>query len=221
MNQAHTVAMSNLGHTATLGRPKDLAKRQAILIAAKDLFLQLGYEGSSMDAIAHEAGVSKLTVYNHFQDKENLFTAAIEYHGDSQLPPLDFDLKADMAIETALYNIAIRFQHIIYSKEGLELHRLMCGMTQQNPKMVHNFFLAGPARVLNHMTQLLEQAQQQHKLAVPDSKLAAQQFLSLLSGHQHMRVLFDMEVAPNESAQQQFAQQHIAFFMRAYGCDTI
>ncbi len=208
--------MSNLGHTATLGRPKDLAKRQAILMAAKELFLQLGYEGSSMDAIAQEAGVSKLTVYNHFQDKENLFTAAIEHHGDSQLPPLDFDLKTDMAIETALYNIAIRFQNIIYSKEGLELHRLMCSMTQQNPQLVHNFYNAGPARVLKHMTRLLEQANQQHKLATPNSKLAAERFLSLFCGHQHMRVLFDMEAAPSEAQQQALAHQHIAFFVRAY-----
>ncbi len=208
--------MSNLGHTTTLGRPKDLAKRQAILSAAKDLFLKLGYEGSSMDAIAQEAGVSKLTVYNHFQDKENLFIAAVENHCDNQLPPLDFDLKANMTIETALYNIAIRFQNIIYSKEGLELHRLMCSMTQQNPRLVHNFFHAGPARVLNHMTRLLEQAYQQQKLATANSKLAAEQFLSLFCGHQHMRVLFDMEAAPTDAQQRQLAHQHIEFFVRAY-----
>ena len=50
------------------GRPKDQAKRLAILEAAKTLFMRNGYEGSSMDAIAAEAGVSKLTVYNHFTD---------------------------------------------------------------------------------------------------------------------------------------------------------
>ncbi len=212
--------MSDLSHTATLGRPKDLVKRQAILVAAKDLFLQLGYEGSSMDAIAQEAGVSKLTVYNHFKDKENLFVAAIEHHGDTLLPPLDFDLKADMRIETALYNISVRFQSITYSKEGLELHRLMCSMTQQNPQLVHNFFNAGPARVLKHMTRLLQQANQQHKLATPNSKLAAERFLSLFCGHQHMRVLFEIEAAPSEEQQQQLAHQHIAFFMQAYAAHS-
>ena len=39
------------------GRPKDPAKRLAILEAAKRLFMQNGYDGSSMDAIAAEAGV--------------------------------------------------------------------------------------------------------------------------------------------------------------------
>ena len=60
------------------GRPKDLEKRASILQAAKRLFTTQGFEGTSMDAIASAAGVSKLTVYSHFQDKERLFAAAVE-----------------------------------------------------------------------------------------------------------------------------------------------
>ena len=58
------------------GRPKDLGKRAAILDAAKRLFLVQGFTGVSMDQIAAEAGVSKLTVYSHFGDKESLFADA-------------------------------------------------------------------------------------------------------------------------------------------------
>ena len=47
-----------------------MAKRQAILDAAKSLFLTHGYANTSMDAVATLAGVSKLTVYSHFTDKE-------------------------------------------------------------------------------------------------------------------------------------------------------
>ncbi len=59
------------------GRPKDLGKRASILEAAKRLFLEQGYQGVSMDQIATAAGVSKLTVYSHFGDKETLFSDAI------------------------------------------------------------------------------------------------------------------------------------------------
>src|SRR5690606_22208157 len=57
---------------ASPGRPKDLAKRAAILQAAERMFLQHGFEGVSMDQIAAAAGVSKLTVYSHFGDKDAL-----------------------------------------------------------------------------------------------------------------------------------------------------
>ena len=72
------------------GRPKDPAKRKAILEAAETLFLRNGYDGSSMDAIAAEAGVSKLTVYSHFTDKETLFAFAVKSKCEQQIPELLF-----------------------------------------------------------------------------------------------------------------------------------
>ena len=41
------------------------------------MFTQHGFDGVSMDQIAAEAGVSKLTVYSHFGDKDALFVAAV------------------------------------------------------------------------------------------------------------------------------------------------
>ena len=52
-------------------------KRQAILHAARDLFLQKGYAGASMDEVAAVAGVSKVTIYKHFSDKHTLFVAVV------------------------------------------------------------------------------------------------------------------------------------------------
>ena len=63
--------------SAAPGRPKDPGKGAAILDTAKRLFLALGYEGVSMDQIAADAGVSKLTVYSHFGDKDALFAEAV------------------------------------------------------------------------------------------------------------------------------------------------
>jgi TetR/AcrR family transcriptional repressor of mexJK operon len=51
-------------------------KHAAIAAAALALFARDGYERTSVDAIAAEAGVSKRTVYSHYGDKENLFLLA-------------------------------------------------------------------------------------------------------------------------------------------------
>jgi AcrR family transcriptional regulator len=53
-------------------------KPEQILQGAFQVFLQHGYAGTSMDRVAAEAGVSKHTIYNHFQGKEGLFIALIE-----------------------------------------------------------------------------------------------------------------------------------------------
>ncbi len=52
-------------------------KRDAIARAAVTLFASDGYERTSVDAIAAEAGVSKRTVYSHFGDKESLFLSVV------------------------------------------------------------------------------------------------------------------------------------------------
>ncbi|MEU4194957.1 TetR/AcrR family transcriptional regulator [Kribbella sp. NPDC026611] len=65
-------------------RKKSPAKRAAILAAAMELFLQQGYERTSVDAIAALAGVGKQTVYGHFGDKESLFLAVIAHAREIQ-----------------------------------------------------------------------------------------------------------------------------------------
>ena len=55
------------------GKPKSEIKRKAILNAAKDLFLDLGYEATSMNQIVAKVGGSKGTIYSHFKNKEALF----------------------------------------------------------------------------------------------------------------------------------------------------
>lgn len=53
-------------------------RRPLVLDAAYRLFLQNGFEGTSMDAIAAEAGVSKPVVYDCFASKDDLFTAMLD-----------------------------------------------------------------------------------------------------------------------------------------------
>src|ERR1700753_3833872 len=53
-------------------------KTEKIVEAASQLFLEQGYGAVSMDQIARDAGVSKATVYAHFESKENLFAAIIQ-----------------------------------------------------------------------------------------------------------------------------------------------
>src|SRR4051812_44092620 len=54
------------------------ATKTAILQAARKLFASNGFEATSIDAIAEEAGVAKGAVYHHFASKEELFTRVLE-----------------------------------------------------------------------------------------------------------------------------------------------
>ncbi|MFU2327565.1 TetR/AcrR family transcriptional regulator [Pseudomonas sp. NFX98] len=207
---------NNLSAPNGPGRPKDLVKRQAILDAAKTLFLSKGYANTSMDAVAAEAGVSKLTVYSHFNDKETLFSAAVVAKCEEQLPPLFFELPEGVAVETVLLNIARGFHHLINSDESLNLHRLIMALGSQDPKLSLIFFEAGPQRMLDGMERLLNKVNESGVLSIDKPRNAAEHFFCLLKGAANFRLLFGCGEPLDDEAAESHVLEVVELFMRAY-----
>jgi TetR/AcrR family transcriptional regulator, mexJK operon transcriptional repressor len=202
------------------GRPKDPAKRQAILAAARDLFLGNGYEGSSMDAIAAEAGVSKLTLYSHFKDKEALFAAAVKATCETQLPGTLFKLREDCSIRQVLLEIGCAFHELVISPESIGLHRLMVAMATQNPALSRMFFDAGPQALLVDLEQMLSQAKDLDLLDVPEPMRAAEHFCALIKGVGHFRLLIGYIDQLEAEEARLHVQNCIDVFIRAYAKET-
>ncbi|CAN7483195.1 TetR/AcrR family transcriptional regulator [Pseudomonas sp. LjRoot71] len=201
------------------GRPKDLAKRKAILEAAKTLFLSNGYDGSSMDAIAAEAGVSKLTVYSHFTDKEKLFAEAVKSKCEEQLPELLFELDDEVPLAQVLMSIGRGFNELINSRESVELHRVMVSLAAQDSKLCRMFYEAGPQRVQHGMEELLRQADQSGKLRVPDPLSAADQFFCLIKGGANFRLLIGCGEALQGAEAEAHVRDAVEVFLRAFRAD--
>jgi TetR/AcrR family transcriptional regulator, mexJK operon transcriptional repressor len=198
------------------GRPKDLAKRQAILDAAKRLFLSMGYANTSMDAVATEAGVSKLTVYSHFNDKETLFSAAVMAKCEEQVPSLFYEWPDGVPIEHVLLNIARGFNQLVNSDESLNLHRLIMALGSQDPKLSTIFYEAGPQRMLSGMERLLAKVNQSGALRIDKPRNAAEHFFCLIKGAANFRLLSGCGPAPEPEAAEAHVQEVVGLFMRAY-----
>jgi len=207
---------NNLSAPNGPGRPKDPAKRRAILDAAKTLFLSHGYANTSMDAVAAEAGVSKLTVYSHFNDKETLFSSAVMAKCEEQLPPLFFELPAGIPVENVLLNIARGFHQLINSDESVNLHRLMMALGTQDPKLSQIFFDAGPERMVQGMERLLKRIDETGALSIDLPRNAAEHFFCLLKGAGNFRLLYCCGEPLSEEAAESHVQEVVGLFMRAY-----
>ena len=198
------------------GRPKDLAKREAILEAAKSLFLSLGYTNTSMDAVAAAAGVSKLTVYSHFTDKQTLFGSAVMATCQTQLPELIFELPEGVPLEQVLLNIARGFQALISSDEAVKLSRLIIALGNQDPGFGQYFYEAGPKRVLGEMEALLRSVDQRGLLRIEQPARAAEHFLSLIKGAPDYRLLLGCSPAIEGEQAEAHVRDVVGVFMRAY-----
>lgn len=108
------------------GRPKalsDEAQRRRIVASTRELFLDVGYGGTTMDAVAARCGVSKRTLYRLFPAKTDLFRAMVADHRRSMLAlPRDDD--EDLPLADALAAIFRLDIDEIENRERLAFIRL-------------------------------------------------------------------------------------------------
>ncbi|HEY4293505.1 TetR/AcrR family transcriptional regulator [Luteibacter sp.] len=202
------------------GRPKDMEKRAAILDAAKALFTHGGFAGTSMDAVAASAGVSKLTVYSHFGDKDNLFREVIRAHVQERLPDDLFDFSQGTDIRATLTNIAGRHAAMETNTESVGTFRAILSDCHNggNPRFGRLVWEEGPMRMHKLMQRLLEGAAARGQLDIPDVSRATTQLLALLKGDLLIRRLFGCEDCAVQFAEEVKANALAAvdMFMRAY-----
>lgn len=213
-------AKSPVAKPAGPGRPKDLGKRAAILEAAKRMFTRCGFDGASMDQIAAEAGVSKLTVYSHFGDKETLFGAAVESHCETRLPPSLFEPAPGTPLRERLMTIARAFYAMITSPEAISGHRMLCTPQVAGSPLSELFWEAGPHRVQTSFSALLERRIAAGDLDIdtrdPDAiHRAAAQFFTLLKGEPHAMLVFGCRADKPADIEAHLAAS-VELFLRAY-----
>lgn len=202
------------------GRPKDAAKRRAILDAAKDLFSRLGVDNTSMDAVAAAAGVSKLTVYSHFRNKHELFQQAVAEKCQEYTPPDLFDAHSNKPLPQRLTVIGEAFLNLVLSEEAMDLYRMMAAEARRgDDKLGKLFFAVGPKRTMEQFSVLLEAARKSGDLKVPDVQIAAQHFFCLLKGVHHLRALMGMEKPAGPAARKAHVAEVVNLFLRAYAAD--
>ena len=198
------------------GRPKDLAKRAAILDAAKRMFVQHGFDRVSMDQIAAEAGVSKLTVYSHFGDKDSLFAEAVRAHCEQGMPTRLFDPDPDVPLQERLTDIAKAFFAMIMTPEAIAGHRILCSPQIATSQMSSMFWEAGPQRVQNAFTALLERRIAAGELEIEDPARAAGHFFTLLKGEPHAQAVFGYCCSGNPDPPEAHIASVVDLFLRAY-----
>lgn len=68
-------------------------KQERLLQKAESLFLKYGYKAVSMDQIAKEAGISKMTIYKHYHSKDDLFIGVLIHMTDYHVAKIEEELK--------------------------------------------------------------------------------------------------------------------------------
>jgi TetR/AcrR family transcriptional repressor of mexJK operon len=198
------------------GRPRDLDKRIAVLAAAKQLFAIDGLHGASMNAIAKLAGVSKVTLYSHFTDKDALFRECIGQACEGHTPGEAYLLSGQGSLQDRLTQIASGFFDMITSAEALSLYRLMAANPRRHRKLSQLFWEAGPEATMRRFAQLMEAATSAGELRVDDPQAAAAHFFFLVKGEQHLQLLIGITDKVSPERRRAHIDDVVSMFLRAY-----
>jgi len=177
-------------------------KVESILAAATRTFLASGFGAVSMDTIAREAGVSKATVYAHFAGKEELFGAMVgrvcERHFETfstrELDPLD----------------------LVLSPDAIAVHRIIIAEVTRFPVLGEVFWRAGPERTLRQIEAFMRRAAAAGSLEIAQPRMAAEQFVGLMRGENHLRHLLRLEAETDRPDIEDAVSAGVDTFVRAF-----
>lgn len=205
------------GTPAQRGRPSDPRKDSQILCAASRLFMEHGVQGTTMEQIAREAGVSKLTLYRRYADKNTLFTAIVNEKCQHYLPEEIFDITTNDTPGQALARVAIGLMDLITSDDAVDLNRVITTESAHNPQLTAQFHTAGPQRIKIKTLEMMTSLQTSGKLAIEDPTLASEMFSALIVGSDLIKRC-NMNIGPRPTTVQiqAYVQKAVTFFLRAY-----
>lgn len=193
------------------------SKKDQILAAAEELFLEKGFDGVSMDDIAGRAPVSKPTLYAHFRHKADLFLAVFQARCADFLSQIREEIDVTEPPEKALPRVGALYLERIYRPEALNMLRVVIAAGAAFPGIGANFFEAGPRRMEKLLADYLAAQHRRKTLRVPDPAAAAEMFMGLLKGNRHMRALLGMKPGSGKKELKKSVAYAAAIFLAAHG----
>ncbi|MGU3577160.1 TetR/AcrR family transcriptional regulator [Brucellaceae bacterium C25G] len=199
---------------------QDPVKRAQILSGAQDIFLDKGFEATSMSDVAREAGVSKGTLYVYFTNKDDLFEAICYEYRRIMFSELAEILEQGPYSKEQLIQFGLLLSKRFLAEKAVTAQRIVLGIRERNPEITHGFYHSGPKRLLDSVERYLSHLVSLKLLQIPDMHLAACQLVDLFFAGLYRPRLFG--VLSEEEALKKIelnVNNAVDFFFRGYSPD--
>jgi AcrR family transcriptional regulator len=207
-----------------LGRPpKELEGEvdERILTAARKIFLERGFEGTSVDEIALAARAGKPTIYARFGDKGALFTAVVKRDILSRLTEFKAEAPSGATIEERLTSAAITLLHWGFDSDRIGLMRVAIAEARRFPDLASTVSRAARDLSTELGVRLLGEVTQSDQLsslpAFAPERLAttARLFLDLVAVPMLLRALFEVNLNAMDAEMDAHVARTVPFFLAA------
>lgn len=198
------------------GRPRDPERMKRVIESASQQFLEMGFDRASMESVAHNSGVSKMTLYNYFPSKSALLEACVGCRTDAMFEAFTENRLDPAQPEQGLMLIGEQFLALMRAEDVIRLHRMLYGLATLHPEVCAGYFKAGPERVNTLVREFLTASVSAGQMQIDDIAMACDQFLSLFLGRPHLRATLGIDL-PDASHDQLLVTANVSLFLSRYG----
>jgi TetR/AcrR family transcriptional regulator, mexJK operon transcriptional repressor len=200
--------------------PRGERRRSEIAHIAERVFLERGYNETTMEIVAARAGASKETLYRHFGSKNGLFSEVMRARA-ARISGADSNCPLDGSPKEVLRRLGLNLLRLLRDADSLRLFRTVIAESLRNPELGLIYFEQGPAQVLAQVATYLDRATQKNLLRCEEPKLAAKLFLGTVIANRHMLMLIapDLEIVTEETIQKH-VEEAVALFLSRYAPHT-
>ena len=214
--QANTAIQAVVSSSCDVKNDDSNPKREAILAAAGHLFFERGYAGTSMEAIAEAAPVSKPTLYNHFRDKNDLFAAVVLERCEQFWGEIEGALSHADDAEPALRIMTYKFVDMVHEERALAVHRIVISEWRQFPELCTRFYECGPCKGTAMLADFLRRQNEMQKMNVPNPDSAAALFFNMLKGDMHTKCMLGLHGPLSHDEKNAIVDMVVPLFVRGY-----
>ncbi len=201
---------------AARGRPRDANKNTAIVEAASRLFLEKGFDSTSMDEVAKGAGVSKQTVYSHFSSKKELFGSAIRAAISQYFPDIALDKISNHSLEVDLRAVCENFARLLLSDDAMAMYRVLVAAAPKGPLLANIFWSSGPEEMESRLEDFLQIWVDRGELKINNVNKAAHRLVVLIKGRAHFMHSIGLIEHISEEELQENIDDAVEAFLRLY-----
>lgn len=190
-------------------------KRAAILAAATRLFLDSGYDRTSLAKIAEAAGVSKATLFKQFPTKAALFDAIVTAswrsgEEDEAAHPAAGDPRAGLTA------IGRRYVALLTRPGMADLFRIVIAELHRFPELAETQFNRGKMPYFASVRRYLEAERAAGTVALDDADLAATQFLGMISNYVFWPRMLLAHWAPDQPVTDHVVDEAVLMMLARY-----
>ena len=187
-------------------------RRAAFLKAARDVFLEFGYEQANMAEIVRRAGGSLSTLYAQFGGKQGLFEAMIDSRVEQLTEQMHIELAAHAPLREGLQRIGEAFLTRQMQAESLDVFRLMVAQAKKFPDMAQQS-TRGPEAVRRALATYLEDRARAGEIRIDNFDLAAAVYFDLVRSRMQFRALLSPSFKPTEQEIRETVERAVKVFL--------